>query len=187
LRGARPPMPDDENPPGRRLVLKPKEVERTDSVARPGDGTEISVRLIHLQNKVAEERSSLGHWDGLPRSPADGADEPGRSPLLGFKEVTPTDPFARPGDGTAVSVALIHRQNRLAAEKRGMEIVAMPPRRRSRRTRDFILIMAAAGSAVTVIMLQLPRTRGTLIMGLIILAYVAAVFAWLMFGVMDDY
>jgi hypothetical protein len=180
-------MPDDEDPPVRRFALKPKEVVRTDSSARPGDGTAISVALMHRLNEIAAERSSLGKRGDSPPPPADTAGEPARSPVLGFKEITPTETPARPGDGTAISVGLIHRQNRIAADKLGTEIVAMPPRRRSRRTRDFLFLVTLAAAVAALFLLQLPRTRGTLIMGLVIVGYAAAMLAWIMFGVMDDY
>ena len=49
---------DDEKPDTRHLVLKPKEVVPTDPPSRPGDGTAISVQLIHRQNRLAEEKRS---------------------------------------------------------------------------------------------------------------------------------
>jgi hypothetical protein len=181
-------MPDDENPPLRRFVLKPKEVAHTDPPARPGDGTAISVQLMHRQNEIAAQRGSLGKSDDSSLSPPDlGTGEPPVSPLLMAREITPTEAPSRPGDGTAISVDLIHEQNRIADEKRGPEIVAMPARRRSRRTRDFIMLMAAASGVDLIFMLMLPRTIGTLTMGLVGLAFVAAMLGWIMFGVMDDY
>ena len=44
-------MADDATPPVRKLVLKPKEITPTDQVSRLGDGTEISIRLMHKQNE----------------------------------------------------------------------------------------------------------------------------------------
>jgi hypothetical protein len=111
----------------------------------------------------------------------------GRKLVLKPREVTRTDPSARPGDGTEISVALIHRQNRIAEERRGPELVALPPRRMSRRTRDFIFLVVLAGVVVAAFMLQLPRTPGTLLMGFFLVAYAAGLLAWVMFGVMDDY
>jgi len=180
-------MPDDETPPSRRLVLKPKEITPTEAAARPGDGTAISVQLMIKQNEIAAERSSLGKRDDPPRSPPDGAGAPGGSPLLAPKQITPTDPRSCPGDGTAISARLILHGNLIAAKKLGPEVIALPQRRMSRRTRDFILLVAMAGGLVTALMLQLPRTLGTLIMGFVIVLYAAVLLAWIMFGVMDDY
>ena len=103
------------------------------------------------------------------------------------KEVEATDPRACAGDGTAISVGLIHRQNKIAAGKLGPDIVAMPPKRRSRRTRDFIMLMTIVGSLIALLMMQLPRTTGTLLMGLFCAGWAAALLGWIMFGVMDDY
>jgi hypothetical protein len=47
--------------------------------------------------------------------------------------------------------------------------------------------MAAASGVDLIFMLMLPRTIGTLTMGLVGLAFVAAMLGWIMFGVMDDY
>ena len=75
-------MPDDDIPSVRKLVLKPREVTRTDAVARPGDGTEISVPLIHRQNRIAEQRLSLRRRDDGPRPPLGAGDAPaGFAPL----------------------------------------------------------------------------------------------------------
>ncbi len=181
-------MPDDETPPVRRLVLKPKEVEHTDTVARPGDGTEISVQLMHRQNEIAAQRSSLRKPDDSTQSLSDHATVAPEGPfVLKPKEITHTETVALPGDGTAISVELIHRQNKIADEKLGPEIVAMPVRRRSRRTRDFIMLMTVAGSMDIIFMLMLPRSAGALLMGLFGLGFVAAMLGWIMFGVMDDY
>jgi hypothetical protein len=180
-------MPDDDTPPVRRLTLKPKEIERTDSVPRPGDGTEISVRLMHLQNQVAEERSSLGRRDDSPPTLPE-AEAPSEGPLtLGSKEIEPTEAPARPGDGTAISVDLIHRQNRIAQEKLGPEIVAMPPRRRSRRTHDFIMLVGASSLMAAILVLAVSRTLAALMVALMVVVFIAVSLAWIMFGVMDDY
>ncbi len=180
-------MPDDEDPPIRRFALKPKEVTPTERAARPGDGTAISVELIHRQNRIAAERSSLRKGGDSPQPPADAGGEPGGSPSFGLKEITRADPPALPGDGTAISVELIHRQNRIAGERRGPEIVALPPRRRSKRTRDFILLVTVAGLMTGALVMQLPRTPGTLVMWLVFTGVIAMLLAWVMFGVMDDY
>lgn len=179
-------MPDDDKPSGRRLVLKPKEVTPTDIPARPGDGTAISVALMHRQNQIAEARMSLGGRDAQ-RSPPEVSDASWGSAQLGPKEITPTDSRACAGDGTAVSVPLILKANRMAEDRQGPKIIALPRRKMSKRTRDFILLVTMAGVVVAMFMLQLPRTPGALIMGLFLVAYAAGLLAWVMFGVMDDY
>ncbi len=180
-------MPDDENPPVRRFVLKPKEITPTETPARPGDGTAISVQLMHRQNELAEERSSLRKREGWPQSPPDAPVGPVGSPLLAPKEITPTETRACAGDGTAISARLILQDNLAAAKKLNPEIVELPHRKMSRRTRDFFLLMAAVIIALAFFMQMLPRTMGTLIMGLVITGFAGVMFAWIMFGVMDDY
>ena len=63
---------EDEKPDTRHLVLKPKEIELTEERSRPGDGTAISVQLIHRQNVLAEEKAARDRRRGrdLPRPPA---------------------------------------------------------------------------------------------------------------------
>ena len=117
----------------------------------------------------------------------DDEDPPVRRFALKPKEITPTETAARPGDGTAISVELIHRQNRIAGERLGPEIIALPAKRRSKRTRDFILLVTVAGGLAGALVLQLPRTPGTLVMWLVLVIVAAMLLAWVMFGVMDDY
>jgi len=182
-----PPMPDDDNPPGRRFALRSKEITRTDAPARPGDGTAISVELIHEQNRLAEERRRLG-LRGAGAPGAQGEPEPARGPgPPAPKEIDPTEAPARTGDGTAISVELIHRQNRLADERRGPELVALPRRRVSKRTRDFFVLALLAVPVVGALLLMLPRSPAALAIGLGLVGMVVAVLAWVMFGVMDDY
>jgi|CZKI01.1.fsa_nt_gi hypothetical protein len=180
-------MPDDEDPPVRRFALKPKEITPTETAARPGDGTAISVELIHRQNEIAARRPSLRKGDDHPQSPPGEMGAPGGRAGFGPKEITPTEMAARPGDGTAISVELIHRQNRIAGERLGPEIIALPAKRRSKRTRDFILLVTVAGGLAGALVLQLPRTPGTLVMWLVLVIVAAMLLAWVMFGVMDDY
>jgi hypothetical protein len=180
-------MPDDEDPPVRRFALKPKEIARTDPASRPGDGTELSVRLMHRMNEIAAERSSLPKRDDSAQSLAEVPAAPGESPVLLPREVDLTDPRAVPGDGTAISVDLIHRQNRIAAGKRGPEIVAMPPKRRSKRTRDYFMLLAIADVPFAILLAAGPRTAGTIALSSFVIVFASSVLTWVMFGVMDDY
>jgi hypothetical protein len=180
-------MPDDENPPVRRFKLKPKEITRTDTTSRPGDGTEISVGLMHRMNEIAAERSSLRRRDAPPESLAELAPPPGQSPVLLPRDVELTDPRAHPGDGTTISVDLIHRQNRNSAEKLGPEIVAMPPKRKSRRTRDYFMLLAIADIPFVILLVAGPRTPGTVALASFVIVFGSSMLTWVMFGVMDDY
>jgi len=47
--------------------------------------------------------------------------------VLKPREVVPTDPLTRPGDGGAISVQLIHEQNRIAEEKAQLRKGMGPP------------------------------------------------------------
>ena len=49
---------DDELPPVRRLALKPKEIFPTEERSLPGDGTALSVELMHRMNQDAEARAA---------------------------------------------------------------------------------------------------------------------------------
>jgi len=180
-------MPDEERPPGRRLVLKPKEITPTDTSARPGDGTAISVPLMHRQNRIAEGRRVRGVRDDGPPPAPEAHEAPREPPRLAPREIAATEAAARPGDGTAISVALIHRQNRIAEERRGPAPISMPRRRLSKRTRDFWFLVMLAALVVGALLAQLPWSRATLAMGLVLVGIVAVVLAWVMFGVMDDY
>jgi hypothetical protein len=180
-------MPDDETPPVRKLVLKAKDITPTDSAARVGDGTAISVRLMHKVNELAEGGSGLRGTAnpelGAPAAP------PGTASPSPFarKDIDLTDAPAQAADGTAISASLILKQNRMAEERHAPELIAMPPRRRSKRARDFILMEALALLLVAALVLALPTTAGSFIFGLFLFVFVSATLAWIIFGVMDDY
>ena len=182
---------DDKEPPIRRLVLKAKEVIPTDSVSRPGDGTAISVRLMHKENQIAEEKGQIGEgkpdeygWDGIPKlSP----DEAGGSPVFRPKEIAPIDPPSFPGDESAISVHEMLHRNQLAADESLPELIAMPPPRKSRRHRDFAVILGVAilsfGSLALVFRHDL-QIVGLATFGIV---FTTAILAWVIYGVMDHY
>jgi hypothetical protein len=47
--------------------------------------------------------------------------------------------------------------------------------------------VTVAGGLAGALVLQLPRTPGTLVMWLVLVIVAAMLLAWVMFGVMDDY
>src|ERR1700690_4247031 len=100
-----------EKPDTSHLVLKPKEIVPTDSRALPGDGTAISVRLIHKQNQVAEEKAFKKRRSGS-RTPAPGT--PPVPPPPGFKaiEIERVNPTAHPGNEAAINVPEMLQENR---------------------------------------------------------------------------
>jgi hypothetical protein len=180
-------MADDETPPVRKLVLKPKEITRTDEVSRLGDGTEISIRLMHKQNELAAQKAAIRRAthppiDGPAASPA-----PAIPSVFGRREFDLTETPAIPGDGTAVSASLILQANRIMEERRAPEIIAMPARRRSKRTRDFLMMVAVIAGGVGCVQMAIPVTVGSLVLCLFLVVFASAVLGWILFGVMDDY
>src|ERR1700761_4272008 len=123
-----------EKPDTSRLVLKPKEIVRTDPVSRPGDPEAISVRKIHLQNQRAEARQREGEKlkDIAPAAVPAGFRRP---------EVTPVTPLAKPGDPEAIRVHDLMRANAAMDVASGWSEYKEPPKRKSRRSRDFFLLV----------------------------------------------
>jgi hypothetical protein len=175
---------DDEKPPIRRLVLKQRDVDPVDKASRPGDGTAISVQLIHLENKLAAERPA-GPWSGDPTGVP--GDPEGVSPIFKAREITPIDPPAPPGDESAISVSGMLQENRVAAFDTGPELIAMPPRRKSRRHRDFIALVSCAILAVGTLAAVFRHDMQLVGLGLFGIVFLTVILAWIMYGVMDRY
>jgi hypothetical protein len=177
---------DDPKPAPRRLVLKAKEVIPLDGPSRPGDGTAISVDLMHRQNRLAEERAP-GAVPADPPGPELPATVPGEAPIFKLKDVTPLDPPSSAGDEGAISVEGILRQNRFAAASAEPELIAMPVPRKSRRHREFVLILAVAVASVGGLMLVFRHDREMVALGLFGIVFLTLIRAWIMYGVMDRY
>ncbi len=175
---------DDEKPDTRHLVLKPKEIVLTDTPARPGDGTAISAQLIHRQNLAAEERAEFRRKSGIP-FPTPKA-EPELPAAFKAKELDPVNSPVRLGDEEAINVPEILLQNRIAEERSGWGRIRHWRRRKSRRTRDFIIFVGGLDLAIVFAMTKLPDVI-TLVYGISAITLVTSVFGWLMFFVMDDY
>jgi hypothetical protein len=178
---------DDEKPPKRRLSLKQKDVEPVDKVARPGDGTAISVKLIHRENQLAADRPP-GSWQGDLMTPPDveGHIEAGPSPFKP-KEISPMDPPSGPGGEDAISVAKMLHRNQAAAAASTPELIAMPVRRRSRRHRDFIVLLSCAALSFGALALIFRQDRQMVALGLFGIVFATVILAWIMYGVMDRY
>jgi hypothetical protein len=177
---------DDENPPVRRLQLKPKEVEPVDKVARTGDGTAISVRLMHLQNNLASGRP-MQRPTGSDGSPPASPDAEGASPIFRQKDFAPTDPPATAGDENAISVEAILLRNRAAAYERESQLVAMPLPRKSRRHRDFLVVLAGAaisGGILTLVFRDSMQLVGLALLGIV---FLTVILGWVIYGIMDRY
>jgi len=175
---------EDEIPSTKHLALKPKEIEPIDKISRPGDGQALSVELIHLQNRLAEEKAARRKKKGgafpVPHA------GPALPPVFKPKEIVPVNQPARPGDEEAIRVEKILLENRIAEEEFDGKRFKNRKRRKSRRNRDFILWvgsfdLAVLGAAV------LMRGDEALIMGVSIITLVTVMVAWVMFFVMDDY
>jgi hypothetical protein len=177
---------DEEKPETRHLVLKPKEVVPIDAISRPGDGTTISVQLIHLQNRLAEEKSvgreRAAPGQGAPRTDA----APELPPVFKPKELTPMDPPAFAGDEEAISVPGILLENRIAEDKSGWGRIRHGKGRKSKRNRDFVLVVGGFDLTIAVLM-KVMANQITTIYGLSAILLVTTIFAWVMFVVNDDY
>ncbi len=175
---------EDEKPKTSHLVLKPKEIVPTDLPTRAGDGNAISAQLIHGQNKAAEERAAWRKKEGIAM-PAPVAD-PVLSPAFRPKEIAPLDPPSAPGDEEVISVPGILLENRLAEERSGWGRIKRWRRRKSRRTRDFVILVGGTDLAIIVLMKTMPGAI-TLIYGVAAITLVTSMFGWILFFVMDDY
>jgi len=176
---------DDEKPDTRHLVLKPKEITPMDPAARPGDGTAISVQLMHKVNALAEQKSLKRKRH--ERGPLAGLSDPGPAlpPVFKPKEITPLDPPVKPGDEEAIRVPDILLENRVAEEKSGWRPVR-GGRRRSRRNRDFFLVVGSVDLAIAAYIKVMSDTVST-IYGIAAITLVTSTTAWIMFVVNDDY
>lgn len=178
---------DDEKPPVRRLGLKPREVILTDTVSRTGDGTEISIPLMLMENQLAEARLAR-EGPRIRSEPATAAAEsPGEPSVFKQKEIVHTDQPALPGDEEAIAVDDILRQNHAAARASEPELIAMPVRRRSRRSRDFAVILVTAASAAGILATVFRHDLPVIGLALAGIAFATLIFTWILFGVMDKY
>jgi hypothetical protein len=175
-----------EKPETKHLLLKPKVVVPTDRTTVPGEESAISVQGIHAQNELADERrrKSKRGKPGLPAFTAPA--EPALSPVFKAKELTPVNQPARPGDEEAIDVADILLENRIAEERSGWGRLKKWRRRKSKRGRDFILIVGGIDFSIALLMKVMPNGV-TLVYGLSAITLATSTLGWIMFFVMDDY
>lgn len=176
---------EDEKPDTRHLVLKPKVVARTDPVLRPDDPDAISVQAIHQQNMEAEARRLALQAEGAA---APFAPEP-ESPLPpGFKrtQVDAVSPPAPAGDEEAIAVPDILRENLVADQASGWGALPDRPLRKSRRLRDYLLIVLPVNLGIMG-MAWLSHNPAVLIFGTAAAVVLATTLGWIMFFVMDKY
>jgi hypothetical protein len=177
---------EDEKPSTKHLVLKPREVTPTDRVSRPGDGTEISVQLIHRQNQLAEERAARGTRGPFPDPEPAGGSAPPLSPVFKPKEIVAVNQPARAGDEEAIAVPDILLENRIAEEESGWGRVKHRKKKFSRRTRDFLVGVGTVDAAI-ILFMHWSLNPVSFIFGLSAVTLLTSWAAWIMFVVMDDY
>lgn len=177
---------EEEKPDTQHLVLKPKVVVPTDKPSHPGDEAAISVQKFHQQNRVAEERLSRRGRRGTRPTPRD--PEPPQELPPGFKpkEITPVNAPARPDDEDAISVPEILLENHIAEVESGLAEVGYRKKRKSRRIRDFLLIVGSVDIGVAMVMKSMGNPV-TMIYGIAAITLVTSTVGWIMFVVMDDY
>jgi hypothetical protein len=177
---------EDEKPDTRHLVLKPKEIVPMDKPSRPGDGTAISVQLMHRENVLGEKKglrakgAGRGPVDIRPESPAV------LPPVFKAKEIIPLDPPARPGDEEAINVPDILLENRIAEERSAWGRIKRWKRRKSRRNRDFLLVVGGLDIAIGV-GIKVMSSTVTTIYGVAAIVLLTTTCGWIMFVVNDDY
>lgn len=84
-------------------------------------------------------------------------------------------------------IQALMRENVARADSAGLNDVASPRRRRSRRWRDYLLSILLVDSAIVALVLGLGVNPVTFLFGLGGIAIFTTGLAWVMFGVMDDY
>lgn len=177
---------EEEKPNTSHLVLKPKEIVPTDPPSRPGDGTAISVQLFHQQNKLAEERlSGRKRRDQRPAAPAR-APEPALPPVFKAKEIIPLNAPAFPDDDEAIAVPDMLVENKVAEVNSGLADVKHRKWRKSKRDRDFILIVGSLNLGIAALMKVMPGVV-TMVYGLSAITLVTSTFGWIMYVVNDDH
>ena len=152
---------DEDKPPVRRLVLRPKEIIPTEERSLPGDGSAISVSLMHRQNEIAEAKA------------------------VGMSSGEQAPPAAR--DEAAIRVHDILRQNLIAAADPRSELIAMPARRTSRRNRDFMLVLGVALAVAGALSFVFREDRRVIALALVGVVVLTLVLAWILYGVMEKY
>jgi hypothetical protein len=175
-----------EKPKTDHLVLKPKVIDPTDKPAAAGDESRISVQKIHAENVRAEALRKSGERGSISPPSAHPAGEP--SVPMGFKlkEFETFNEVARPQDEEAVSVDEILLENRIAEEKSGWGRIKSWRRRKSRRARDFLIVVGTFDLAIALMMKTDPNVVTT-IYGIAGITLVTSTVGWVMFFVVDPY
>jgi hypothetical protein len=178
---------DDTEPKISRFKLKPREVESSEPLSRPGDGTEISVALIHRQNQLAAER----HAAEVPQETSvDGTEEEVRSgavdPFLP-KDAGLEEERAESSEGLAISIKEFLKENREAVRKYSPELIILRARGIPRQHRDFAIVVGIAALVLGPIAFAFRDDSRIVDLTIMCLVFVAALFAWIIYGIMDRY
>jgi hypothetical protein len=176
---------DEEKPPVRRLTLKPREVVPTDQAARSGDGTAISVQLMHRENKLADDKRAGMEPDMAAPHPGSPPETAPAAPVRGGETPAPAGLPEAQADGV-IDVSDMLRANQLAANDRE-GLIEMPKPRRSRRRQDFALLLGIGAAATAVLLVVFRSDTQIVAMGIFAIAFLTVILAWVMFGVMDKY
>jgi hypothetical protein len=175
-----------EKPNTKHLVLKPKEVEKTDKFVRPGDGTAISVQLIHQQNQIGEMKAAARKKTGDPFPTSSAAPMPALSSAFKHKEIAITDLPSHASGEEAIRVHDILDENRAADEISGWGKIKNWTKRKSKRDRDFVVVVGGVNLAL-IIAMRVMKDNVVFVYAISGMTLFTAMAAWIMFMVMDDY
>jgi hypothetical protein len=175
-----------EKPKTKHLVLKPKEIERTDKLIRPGDGNAISVQLMHQQNRIGDEKAAERKKTGDPFPTASGTRPPVLPSAFRHKDVAITDAPAHATPEEAIKVHDILDENRIADHKSGWGRIRSFNARKSRRDRDFIIVVGGL-NLVLIITMKVLKDDVSFVFCISGMTLFTAMAAWIMYQVMDDY
>ena len=165
---------DDKEPPIRRLVLRPREAAPAAPPHRPPDNP-------------GEDAPAEIRWDGIPFTRPEAPGPQGGASVFKAKEIVPTDPRPFSGDESVISIHSMLDQNRRAADESTPALIAMPRRRRSRRHRDFALVLGGAGVSFAVLAFVFIRNLPFLGLATFGIVFTTAILGWIIYGVMDRY
>jgi hypothetical protein len=174
-----------EKPETKHLVLKPKVIVPTDTTVPQGDATRISVQKIHAENVRAEKDNAAGRRGSDPAPPAL-PERPSVPPGFRHREIEVLNEVADPDDIDAVSIPEILLENRIAEEESGWGQIRRWGRRRSRRARDFLIVVGTTDVVIGLLMKTMPSPM-MVIYGLSAMTLVTVCVGWVMFFIMDPY
>jgi hypothetical protein len=158
--------PDEQEPPRKFYGLKPKEFERLNKVA--GEPAQPDLRpdpgIVHTEKERIDLRDIL-------HTAAHGA------PLLGNN-----GPVNRENE-----VHGVLRENHAAANAAGLNTLAPKPKRRSRRTRDYWIVMIPVNGFFAFWAFGPWANPASFVYGIAGMALFTSGFTWVMFFIMEDY